>query len=129
MRNVMDELPRDQHAQVRDVMRAAWKLTRRRRRHQETGRLSAVLEHEYESATQLARGDAGDVHDSKAEAAAVVIHMPRNNQRHQESAERGPETTGDVTRWRDAAIVERWVASAWVRTENHFPKVIGHEHL
>ena len=42
MRNVMDELPRDQHAQVRDVMRAAWKLTRRRRRHQETGRLSAV---------------------------------------------------------------------------------------
>ncbi len=27
MRNVLDELPREQHAQTLNVMRAAWKLT------------------------------------------------------------------------------------------------------
>jgi len=26
-------------------------------------------------------------------------------------------------------MVERWVASAWLLTEKHFRKVIGHEHL
>jgi hypothetical protein len=37
--------------------------------------------------------------------------------------------TGNVTRWRDAAMVERWVASAWLLTEKRFRKIIGHEHL
>ena len=34
--------------------------------------------------------------------------------------------TSNVTRWRDGEIVERWVASAWLLTEKHFLKVIGH---
>jgi hypothetical protein len=33
--------------------------------------------------------------------------------------------TNNVTRSRDAAMVERWVASAWLLTEKHFRKVIG----
>ena len=34
--------------------------------------------------------------------------------------------THNVTRWRDAAMVEHWVASAWLLTEKHFRKTIGH---
>ena len=30
-----------------------------------------------------------------------------------------------LTRWRDAGMVERWVASAWLLTEKHFRKVVG----
>jgi hypothetical protein len=37
--------------------------------------------------------------------------------------------THNVTRWRDAGMVERWVASAWLLTEKHFRKVIGHRDL
>jgi len=37
--------------------------------------------------------------------------------------------THNVTRWRDAAMVERWVASAWLLTEKHFRKIIGHRDL
>src|SRR3954447_18533613 len=37
--------------------------------------------------------------------------------------------THNVTRWRDADMVERWVASAWLLTEKHFRKVIGHRDL
>ena len=35
----------------------------------------------------------------------------------------------DVTRWRDADMVERWVASAWLLTEKHFHKIDGHKDL
>lgn len=34
--------------------------------------------------------------------------------------------TGNVTRWRDSAMVERRVASAWLLTEKHFRKVTDH---
>jgi len=37
--------------------------------------------------------------------------------------------THKVTRWRDADMVERWVASAWLLTEKHFRKLIGHRDL
>ena len=34
--------------------------------------------------------------------------------------------TSNVTRWRNGEMVQRWVASAWLLTEKHFRKVIGH---
>jgi len=34
-----------------------------------------------------------------------------------------------VTRWRTGDMVERWVASAWLLTEKHFRKVVGHRDL
>ncbi len=37
--------------------------------------------------------------------------------------------TGNVTRWRDQEMVERWVASAWLLTEKHFRKIDGHKDL
>ena len=37
--------------------------------------------------------------------------------------------TGNVTRWRDQEIVERWVASAWLVTQQHFRKIDGYRDL
>ena len=34
--------------------------------------------------------------------------------------------TSNVTRWRKREMVERWVAAAWLLTEKHFRKLIGH---
>jgi putative transposase len=31
--------------------------------------------------------------------------------------------------WRDPGMVERWVASAWLLTENRFRKISGHRDL
>jgi hypothetical protein len=36
---------------------------------------------------------------------------------------------GNVSRWRDSDMVERWVASAWLLTERHFHRIDGYEHL
>jgi putative transposase len=37
--------------------------------------------------------------------------------------------TGNVTRWRDADMTQRWVASAWLITERHFRRIDGHKDL
>jgi len=37
--------------------------------------------------------------------------------------------TNNVTRWRTAEMVERWVASAWLLTEKHFRRVVGHRNF
>jgi hypothetical protein len=37
--------------------------------------------------------------------------------------------TRNVCRWRDVDMVERWAASAWLLTENHFRRIDGHKEL
>ena len=47
-----------------------------------------------------------------------------------ESPQSGVERrTGNVTRWRDREMVERWVASAWLLKEKNFRKIDGHRDL
>jgi hypothetical protein len=55
MRNVLDELPHDQHAQVVNVMRAAWKLTDFDEGMKRLEGLARFLEHDYESAARSLR--------------------------------------------------------------------------
>jgi putative transposase len=35
--------------------------------------------------------------------------------------------TRNVCRWRDADMAERWAASAWLLTEKHFRRIVGHQ--
>jgi hypothetical protein len=37
--------------------------------------------------------------------------------------------THNVTRWRDADMVQRWVASAWLLAEKRFRRIDGHATL
>lgn len=37
--------------------------------------------------------------------------------------------THNVKRWRDQDMVLRWAASAWLLTEKHFRKIIGHRDM
>jgi hypothetical protein len=47
-----------------------------------------------------------------------------------ESPQSGVERrTRKVSRWRDAAMAQRWVASAWLLTEKHFRRIGGHADL
>ncbi len=55
MRNVVDELPREQHAQVFNVMHAAWKLSDADEGMKRLEGLARFLEHEYESAARSLR--------------------------------------------------------------------------
>src|SRR5436309_13413249 len=88
MRNVLDELPREQHAQVSNVMRATWKLTDCDEGMKRLEGLARFLEHDYESvASRLWEGKGRDVHDAEAEASASVVQVPGYDQRYRDSAE------------------------------------------
>jgi transposase-like protein len=130
MRNVLDELPREQHAQALNLMRAAWKLTDAEEGIKRLEGLARFLEHEYESAARSLREGMAEMFTIQRLKLPPSLYKCLGTTNVIESPQSGVQKrTGNVTRWRDADMVERWVASAWLLTEKHFRKVIGHEHL
>lgn len=130
MRNVLDELPREQHAQTLNVMRAAWKLTDAEEGMKRLEGLARFLEHEYESAARSLREGMAEMFTIQRLKLPPSLYKCLGTTNVIESPQSGVQKrTGNVTRWRDAEMVKRWVASAWLLTEKHFRKVIGHEHL
>jgi putative transposase len=130
MRNVLDELPREQHAQVLNVMRAAWKLSDADEGVKRLEGLARFLEHEYESAARSLREGMAEMFTIQRLKLPPSLYKCLGTTNVIESPQSGVQKrTSNVTRWRNAAMVERWVASAWLLTEKHFRKVIGSEHL
>jgi hypothetical protein len=117
MRNVLDELPREQHAPVVNVMRAAWRLTDFDEGLKRIEGLARFLEHDYESAARSLREGMAEMFTIqklklppslyKCLGTTNVIESPQS---------RGQKRTSNVTRRRDGAMVERWLASAWLLT-------------
>src|SRR4051794_5579836 len=70
-----------------------------------------------------------DVYYTTAAASAFAVQMSRNHKRDREPAKRHAKRTHNVMRWRTGDMVQRWVASAWLHTEKHFRKVVGHRDL
>ncbi len=105
-------------------MRAAWKLTDADEGMKQLEQLANFLEHE---------------HVSSAEGMAEIFPVQRMNLPPSlykcvgtttviESPQSGVEKrTNNVTRWRTAEMVQRWVASAWLLSEKHFRKAVGHK--
>lgn len=130
MRNVLDELPREQHVQALNLMRAAWKVTDAEEGMKRLEGLARFLEHEYESAARSLREGMAEMFTIQRLKLPPSLYKCLGTTNVIESPQSGVQKrTGNVTRWRDADMVERWVASAWLLTEKHFRKVIGHEHL
>ena len=130
MRNVLDELPRDQHAQSLNLMRAAWKLTDAEEGMKRLEGLARFLEHQYESAARSLREGMPEMFTIQRLKLPPSLYKCLGTTNVIESPQSGVQKrTHNVTRWRDADMVERWVASAWLLTEKHFRKVIGHQDL
>ena len=130
MRNVTDELPREQHAQVLNVMRAAWKLPDADEGMKRLEGLARFLEHEHPSAARSLREGMAEMFTIQRLKLPPVLYKCLGTTNVIESPQSGvKKRTGNVSRWRDAAMVERWVGSASLLTEKHFRKVVGHEHL
>lgn len=126
MRNVLDELPREQHAQALNVMRAAWKLTDADQGVKRLEQLAVFLEHDHESAAKSLREGMAEMFTVQRLKLPPSLYKCLGTTNVIESPQSGVQKrTNNVTRWRDAAMVERWVASAWLLTEKHFRKVVG----
>jgi putative transposase len=130
MRNVLDELPKEQHGQALNLLRAAWKVKTAAEGEKRLERLARFLEREYESAARSLREGMAEMFTLQRLQIPASLHKCLATTNVIESPQSGVERrTHNVTRWRDADMVERWVASAWLLTEKHFRRIDGHADL
>jgi len=130
MRNVLDELPKDHRAQALNLMRAAWRLADADDGIKRLEQLARFLEHDYESAARSLREGMLEMFTVQRLQLPPSLYKCLGTANVIESPHSGVQKrTHKVTRWRDADMVERWVASAWLLTEKHFRKVIGYRDL
>jgi transposase-like protein len=130
MRNVLDELPKEQQAQALNLLRAAWRLADAEEGVRRLEQLARFLEHDYESAARSLREGMTEMFTVQRLELPPSLYRCLGTTNVIESPQSGVQKrTRKVTRWREAEMVERWVASAWLLTEKHFRKVMGHRDL
>ena len=127
--NVLDHLPKEQRDQAKSVLRAAWKLDAKAGMAR-IRRLAEWLERDHPPA-------AGSLLEGLEECFTInqlglpptlcrclattnIIESPHAGVRIQ---------TRRVTHWQNGNMVMRWLASAFIRTEKRFNKIMGHRDL
>jgi putative transposase len=133
LRNVVERLPKGNPMlvnQVRSLMRAAWRLPQAEEGVARIKKLAEMIEREHcQAAASLREGieetftiNRVDVPPSlhRCLATTNVIESPHSGVR---------KKTGNVSRWRDGAMVMRWVAGAFLLTEKNFRKIMGYRDL
>jgi transposase-like protein len=130
LRNVVNELPKEQHGQPLNLMRAAWRVKTADEGEKRLEQLARFLERDHESAARSLREGMNEMFTLQRLKIPESLHKCLATTNIIESPQGGVERrTHNVTRWRDADMVQRWVASAWVLTEKHFRRIDGHADL
>jgi len=129
LRNVLDHLPKEQRDQTKSVLRAAWKLDAKAGMAR-IRKLAEWLDRDYPSAAaSLLEGleecftiNRMGVPPSLMRRLATtnIIESPHAGVRIQ---------TRRVTHWQNGKMVIRWLASAFIRTEKRFNKIMGYRDL
>lgn len=129
LRNVVDHLPKDQHNQVKSVLRAAWKLNAKDGI-AKLKKLAGWLEREHPSAAASILEGLDECFTINRLDIPVSLHRCLATTNIIESPQSGVRMrTRRVCRWRDGAMVKRWMASAFIRTEKNFRKIMGYREL
>jgi transposase-like protein len=130
MRNVLDELPKEQQPQALNLMRAAWRVSDAEEGVKRLEQLARFLEQGNESAARSLREGMTEMFTVQRLQLPPSLYKCLGTTNVIESPQSGVQKrTHNVTRWRTSDMVERWVAAAWLLTEKHFRKVIGHRDL
>jgi putative transposase len=130
LRNVLDELPDDQHGQALNLMRAAWKVKTADEGEKRLEQLARFVERDHQSAARSLREGLSEMFTLQRLQIPPSLHKCLATTNIIESPQSGVQKrTGNVTRWRDAEMVQRWVSSAWLITEKHFRRIDGHNDL
>ena len=129
LRNVLDHLPEEQKEQVKSLMRAAWKMEAKAGMAR-IRKLAEWLEREYPSA-------AASLIEGLEECFTLNrLGVPPSLQRCLattniiESPHAGVRIrTRRVTHWQNGTMARRWMASAFLRTEKNFRRIMGYREL
>jgi transposase-like protein len=129
LRNVLDYLPKDDRPQAESLLRAAWKLDANKGIAR-IKKMAAWLDEKYpQAAASLLEGleecftiNRLDLPPSlhRCLATTNIIESPHAGVRIQ---------TRRATHWQNGKMVLHWMASAFLRTEKHFNRIMGHKDL
>ena len=111
-------------------MRAAFRCKTAEEGEKRLEQMARFLERDHESAARSLREGLKDMFMLQRLDVSMSLHKCLATTNIIESPHSGVENrTHKVTLWRSQEMVERWGASAWLLTERHFRKVIGHRDL
>jgi putative transposase len=126
----MNELPKEEQEQTRKLMRAAFKAPTAEEGEKRLEQIARPLEQARSSAARSLREGMQEMFTLQRLKIPTSLHKCLATTNLIESPHSGiRKRTHNVCRWRDADMVERWVASAWLLTEKHFRRIDGHEQL
>lgn len=129
LRNVVDRVPEDQKDQVKALLKAAWRLD-----HKEgmakIRKLSEWLERECPAAAASLLEGLEECFTINRLDIPTSLHRCLATTNGIESPHAGVRMrTNRVSRWRDANMVQRWVASSFLATEKSFRRIMGYKDL
>lgn len=129
LRNVLGYLPKDQQAQVKSVLRAAWKLPPKEGMAR-IKKLAAWLDNSYPSAAASLIEGLEECFTINRLDIPPALHRCLATTNLIESPHAGVRIqTRRVTHWQNGKMVLRWMASAFIRTEKRFNRIMGHRDL
>jgi transposase-like protein len=129
IRNVVERLPEDQKDQVKAAMRASYRL-QAKEGIARLRKLADWLEQEQPAAANSLREGLEECFTINRLGIPPSLHRCLGTTNLIESPQSGVRMrTRRVCRWRDAAMVERWVAASFLATEKNFHRIMGWKDL
>lgn len=129
IRNVVERLPEDQKDQVKAALRAAYRLEAKEGMAR-LKKLAEWLEQEQPAAAASLREGLEECFTINRLGIPPTLHRCLATTNLIESPQSGVRMrTRRVCRWRDAAMMQRWAAAAFLATENNFRRIMGWKDL
>jgi transposase-like protein len=129
IRNVCDRLPEEQKDQVKAAMRSAYKL-QAKEGIARLRKLADWLEQECPAAANSLREGLEECFTINRLGIPPSLHRCLATTNVIESPQSGVRMrTRRVCRWRDASMVDRWVAASFLATEKNFRRIMGWKDL
>jgi transposase-like protein len=129
MANVIGHLPDDQHDQVRQTMKAAYRLGADEGL-KKLRTLASWLEREHPSAASSLLEGLEETFTINRLGLPAMLQRCLATTNLIESPQSGVRMrTRRVTHWQGGAMVQRWAAAAWLATEAHFKRIMGYQQL
>ncbi len=129
IRNVVERLPEEQKDQVKAAMRAAYRLEPKEGMAR-LKKLAEWLEQDCPAAAASLREGLEECFTINRLGLPPALHRCLATTNLIESPQSGVRMrTRRVCRWRDAAMIERWVAAAFLATEKNFRRIMGWKDL
>jgi len=129
LRNVLDHLPKDQHANAKSTLRAAWKLPAEQGKRQ-IEQLARWYEKKHPSASASLLEGLDELFTINAMGLPPKLLRCLATTNVIESTNGGVrQRINRVKNWQDGAMALRWASAAFEATAANFNKIMGHQQL